>query len=186
MDSTNSSTSTTPHRYYPNPTWTEYFCTAYPPSSWTSQRHFGPTKPHLGPLRALSLCGVWHNGADHFVVFYMCPEFWTIIDPLRNFTSPTHSMTNHISTAIATIYMHHNPPVPHLPPFHMVNRIATQNDFPLAAWSCGTIAILTTLYLTLGQIRPDIINTDIINRRHILIFHQTLLQWLILGTPPNL
>jgi hypothetical protein len=95
-------------------------------------------------------------------------------------------MTNIISTTITTTYLHHNLPVPHLPPFRRVNQMATQNNFPLAAWSCGTIAILTTLHLTLGQFRPDNINTDIINRRHVLIFHQTLLQWFILGTPPNL
>ena len=118
----------------------------------------------------------------------MCPDFWTIIDPLHSFTSPTHSMTNNISTAIATTYLHHNLPVPPLPPFRRVNRIAIQNDLPLAAWSCGTIAVLTTLHLTLGQIRPDKINinTDNITRRHILNFHQALLQWLILGTPPDL
>ena len=68
----------------------------------------------------------------------------------------------------------------------MVNRIAIQNDFPHAAWSCGTIAILTILHLTLGKIRPDNINTDNINRRHILAFHLALLQRLILSTPPNL
>jgi len=95
-------------------------------------------------------------------------------------------MTNNILTALATTYLHHNLPVPTLPPFRRVNRIAIQNDFPLAAWSCGTKAIPTTLHLTLGQIRPGKINIDIINRRHILTFHQTLLKWLIMGTPPNL
>jgi hypothetical protein len=96
-------------------------------------------------------------------------------------------MTNNISTAIATTYLHHNLPVPPLPPFRRVNRTAIQNDLPLAAWSCGTISLLATLHLTLGQIRPDNIHTiNSITRRHILIFHQALLQWLILGTPPNL
>jgi hypothetical protein len=67
------------------------------------------------------------------VVFYICPDFWTILDPLRSFTSPTYSMTNNICTAIATIYLHHNLPLPPLPLFCRINRIATQNDFPLAA-----------------------------------------------------
>ena len=85
----------------------------------------------------------------------------------------------------------HNIPTPKLPvplllPFHRVNHIAIQSDFPLAAWSCGTITILTTLHLTLGHIRPDNINTGNIDRRNILIFNQALLQWLILDTSPNL
>ena len=123
------------------------------PSSWTSQRHFGLTKPYLGPLHAPSLCGVWHNGADHFVVFYICSEFWTIIDPLHSFTSPTYSMTNNTLSALATTYLHHNLPVPTLPPFRRVNRIAIQNDFLLVPWSCGTIAILTTIHITKGTYR---------------------------------
>ena len=117
------------------------------------------------------------------MVFYICSDFWTIIDTLHSFTSPTHLMTENISTAIATTYLHYRLPVSHLPPFRRVNRIAIQTDLPLAAWSCGTIAILATLHLTLGRIRPDNINTYNINRRHIRIFHQALLQWLILGTP---
>jgi hypothetical protein len=120
------------------------------------------------------------------VVFYLCPEFWTIIYPLHSFTSPIHSMTNTISTALATTYLHYNLPVQPFLPFRKVNRIANQKDFPLVAWSCGTIAILTTLHLTIGQIRPDDINTYNIIRRHILNFYQALLQWLILGTPPSL
>ena len=95
-------------------------------------------------------------------------------------------MANNISTAIATTYLHHNLPVPRLPPFRRVYRIAIRNDFPHAALSCGTIAILAILHLTLGQIQPGNINTNNTNRRHTLTFHQALLQWLILGTPPNL
>jgi hypothetical protein len=132
------------------------------------------------------MCGVWYNGATHFVVFYLCPDYLTIIDPLHSFTTPTQELTNNISTALATTYLHHKMPVTHLPPFCKVNRIAIQNDSPLTSWSCGTIAILTTLHLTLGRIRPDNINTGNITKRHIFIFHQALIRWLILGTPPNL
>ena len=73
-----------------------------------------------------------------------------------------------------------------LPHFRRVNRKAIQDDLPLAPWSCGTIAMLTTFNLTLGLIRPDNINTPSISRRQYLTFHKPVLHWLILGTPPNL
>jgi len=149
-------------------------------------RHFGLTHRYLGPLHAPSLCGTWHNEANHFVVFYLCPEFWTMIDPLNNFPNPSFTMSTNIAIALDTTYLHHNRPVPPLPPFWRVNRIAMQADSPFAPWSCGTIAMLTTLHLTLGHIRPDNINTASISRRQYLTFHQSLLHWLILGTPPDL
>ncbi len=44
-------------------------------------------KAYPGPLHAPSLCGAWHNGHGHFVVFYLCPDYWTILDPLdKNYT----------------------------------------------------------------------------------------------------
>jgi hypothetical protein len=113
-----------------------------PPPSWTSTRHFGPTRNHPGPLHATSLCWVWYNGNGHFVVFYLCPDYWTIIDPLHPLTSPNPTMATNIATAIATTYLHHKLLVPPLPPFLRVNRIAIQNDSPLPAWSCGTIVML--------------------------------------------
>jgi hypothetical protein len=95
-----------------------------PPSTWTSPRHFDPIQRYLGPLHAPSLCGAWHNGVNPFVVFYLCPEFWTIIDPINYFTTPSLTMSPIIATALATTYLHHDLPVPPLPPLRRVNRIA--------------------------------------------------------------
>ena len=44
-----------------------------PPTSWTPLHHFDPTHAHPGTLYATSLCGIWHNGNGHVVVFYLCP-----------------------------------------------------------------------------------------------------------------
>jgi hypothetical protein len=70
------------------------------------------------------MCGVWHNGANHFAVFYLCPEFWTIIDPLDSVTSPDPHIASNIATPLTTTYLHHNMPVPPLPSFRRINRIA--------------------------------------------------------------
>jgi hypothetical protein len=67
------------------------------------------------------------------MVFYICSDFWTIIDPLHIFTSPAYFITDNISTAIATTYLHHILPVPPLRPFRRVNRISNQSDLSLAA-----------------------------------------------------
>ena len=123
----------------PQPDLDPILTNGLPPSTWTSPRHFGPTQRYLGPLHAPSLCGAWHSGANHFVVFYLCPEFWTIIDPLNNFTTPSLTMSTNIATALATTYLHHDLPVPSLPPFRRANRISIQTDSPRASWSCGTI-----------------------------------------------
>jgi len=147
-----------------------------PTSTWISPRHFGPTQRYLGSLHAPSLCGAWHNGANHFGVFYFYPDFKTILDPLNSFTTPTSTMHANIAIALATTYLHHDLPASLLPPFRRVNRIAMQNDFSLAPGSCGTIVIRTTLRLTLGHIRPESINTTSISRGQYLIFHYSLLH----------
>jgi len=69
-----------------------------PPSSWTSPRQFGPTQRYIGPLHAPSMCGVWHNGNNHFVVIFICPGFWTIYNrhaTERN-TPPNLTMTTKV------------------------------------------------------------------------------------------
>jgi len=131
------------------------------------------------------MCGVWHNRGNHFVFFYLCPEFWTIIDPLHSVTSPDPHIASNIATALTTTYLYHNLPVSPLPSFRRVNRVSIQNDFPQAPWACITIAILTAFHLTLRHIRPDTIHKASTNRRQYLTFHQSLLQRLILGTPSN-
>ena len=57
-------------------------CKGEAPTKWTRARHF----PSPGALTHATIplrCGPWHNGAGHFVTFYMCPEYWSILDPLE-------------------------------------------------------------------------------------------------------
>jgi hypothetical protein len=157
-----------------------------PPSTWTCPRHFGSTQRYHDRLHAPTMCGVWHNGFNHFVVFYLCQDYKTIQDPQHCVTSPDPTMASNIAQALTTIYLYQNLPVPLIPPFRRVDRIVIQNAFPQAPWLCGTIAILTTLHLTQGNIRHDNIKKTSISRRQYLAFHQSLLRWLIIGTPLNL
>ena len=42
-----------------------------------------PFAPHSGPLDEPYLCGIWHDGDNHFVVIYICKHYWSILDPLH-------------------------------------------------------------------------------------------------------
>ena len=53
------------------------------PVEWSSSRHFGADQEYPGPLHIPCTLGVWHNGSNHFVVVYICPTYWTILDPLH-------------------------------------------------------------------------------------------------------
>jgi len=75
-----------------------------PPTTWTSRHHFGPTHAHPGPLHASSLCGIWHNGHIHFIVFYICPYYWTIFDPLNDNYTPNRNMITNVANALTTTY----------------------------------------------------------------------------------
>jgi len=48
------------------------------------------------------------------------------------------------------------------------------------------MAMLIILHLTLGNTRPDRITTNSITSQQMLILHQALLHWLVMGTPPDL
>ena len=93
-------------------------------------------------------------------------------------------MITNVASALTITYQHHNEQFPPTPRYRRVQRIAIQNDSPLEPWSCGTIAILTTLHLTLGNTRPDRIPANSITRQQMLNLHQALLQWLIIAPPP--
>ena len=156
-----------------------------PPSNWTSRHQFGSTSTHLGPLHAPSMNGIWYNGYQHYVVFYTYPDYWTILDPLTDNYIPDRNTIANVTRAISNTYQHHHEQCPPLSCYRRVRRIAIQNDAPLPPWSCGTIAILTLLHLTLGNIRPNRIDTNNITRQQMLTLHQAILHWLIIGTPPT-
>jgi len=52
------------------------------PQRWRREHHFLPRDSYREPLGIPTCCGPWHNGSDHFVTFYLCQEYWTMLDPL--------------------------------------------------------------------------------------------------------
>ena len=52
------------------------------PHRWKTQRHFTSRDPSGNPAAIPTCCGPWHNGANHFLTFYLCQDYWTLLDPL--------------------------------------------------------------------------------------------------------
>ena len=155
-----------------------------PPNDWNLTRSFNLQTP--GPLHMPYITGIRHNGTTHFVVYYICPDFWTILDPLYAQAEFSPDLTQQLHSALTAHYENKGIQTPTLPPYLPAHRIGIQHDAPLSPWSCGTWAILTALHLLLGDYRPGQIPPNALTNQMMLNLHQALLKWLLLGTPPDI
>ncbi len=159
------------------------------PSRWKRQRHFHAVGPGDARTTIPTCCGPWHNGAGHFVTAYICQDYWTILDPLVAGPYPRarrQLVEDNIHRVITDSFSTRGLPTPTLPTYRHVQRVAIQDDAPLAPWSCGTFAMLTTLNLLLGHQHPHELAPDCISRSQMLTLHRALLVWLITGHMPDL
>ncbi len=159
--------------------------TGHAPTRWSRSRHFTDPSGDIH-TRIPTACGAWYNGDQHFVTFYICADYLSIIDPLQDLPLPPPGMQRNLNRALREAFRARNLPVPPLPPYRQAPRLALQNDAPCQSWSCGTIAMLTTLHLLLGSRQPHELPALYISRGKMLILHKALLAWLITGAPPEL
>ena len=155
------------------------------PGKWKSNRHFGIDKKYEDPLDVACICGPWYRHG-HFVTFVLCPEYWTFFDPLTDESIIEPVIDQNVKNAIQSSYDSKGIKVPKLPGYRQLKRICIQKDEPLSPWSCGTFALLTTFHLLLGNKLPHDIPPNSISRIQMLNLHKGLLEWLLLGKPPNL
>jgi len=144
------------------------------PRKWSSDKHFSNEKRYIGPLDVRYICGPWYRHG-HFVIFVLCPEYWTILDPLRYESVIDPNVHENVKNVLKQSYELKGIKFPNIPPIKQFKRICFQKDSPLDNWSCGTIAIITTLHLLLGCKRPhDIMRCKPkrITRKHILNLHK--------------
>jgi len=156
----------------------QIICLGEAPTRCTRARHFPPP----GDPTHTSIptcCGPWHNGEGHFVTFYLCQGHWSIIDPLDEDLSEPPRMQLSLHRALRESFTSRNLPVPPLPAYRKLPRIAVQRDAPRPLWFCGTFAMSTTLHLLIGDIPPHTLPTQFITREHMLTLHKALLEWLI-------
>ena len=114
----------------------------------------------------------------------MCPDYWSILDPLEAAAIAPARMQLHLHAALNESFHSRGLPTPPLPTFRSLPQIAIQRDSPRPPWSCGTFAMSTTLHILLEGTPPHFLTIQFITRDHMLTLHRALLEWLILGTPP--
>jgi hypothetical protein len=95
-------------------------------------------------------------------------------------------MQHRLHRALRESFTSRNLPIPPLPAYRQLPRIAIQRDAPRPLWSCGTFAVSTTCYLLLRGIAPHSFPIQFITREHIVAMHRALLEWLIQGNPSDL
>ena len=75
-------------------------------------------------------CGPWHSGTWHFVTCYPCPEYWSILDPLRDSLLDPPRMQFKLHRALRGSFTFQNLPIPSLPAYRQLPMIAIQRDAP--------------------------------------------------------
>jgi len=128
-------------------------CRGEAPTRWTRSHYFPPpgdTTPATIPI----CCGPWHSGTGHFVTFYICQEYWSILDPLEDDLLEPTRLQRKLHRALRESFSSRNLPTPPLPSYRQFPKIAIQRNAPWPLWSCGTFAVSITLHLLLGGIPP--------------------------------
>jgi hypothetical protein len=74
-----------------------------------------------------------HNRANHFVAFYLCKEYWTLLDPLYPAETSYPALETQLHNALLESFFLRRFPPPTLPSYMRVERIAVQDDDPLPA-----------------------------------------------------
>jgi len=94
----------------------QILCLREAPARWARARHFPPPgDPTHTPIP--TCFGPWHNGAGHLVTFYMCPGYWSIIDPLEEDLSEPPPMQFRLHRALRESFTSPNLPIPPLPAY---------------------------------------------------------------------
>jgi len=155
------------------------------PSRWIREQHFRVADSAQHPSIPAA-CGPWHDGAGHFLTLYICNDYWSLLDPLRDLPYPPSGMPSNLHKALCGYFCARNPPIPYLPQYKQFPRIAVKNDAPRPAWLCGTFAMCATLHLLLGDRRSHELSSLHITITRMLAFHQALLEWPLVSTPPAL
>ena len=114
------------------------------------------------------------------------PGLLIIIDPLEEDLPEPPRMQLRLQRALRESFISRNLPISPLPAYRRLPKIAVQRDAPRPLWSCGTIAMSTTLHLLLGGIPPHTLPTQFITRECMLTLHRALLEWMIQGIAPDL
>ncbi len=94
------------------------------PTRWRRTNHFLPRASYEEPTAIPSCCGPWYNGRLHFVTFYLCPEYWTLLDPLNPTEIAYPELEANLHKALAESFTARGLSTPALPPYKRLHKIA--------------------------------------------------------------
>jgi len=81
------------------------------PTRWSRPHHFSdPEGGHQ--IHIPTACGAWNNGHNHFVTFYLCADYWSLLDSLTDLTGPPPRMQAKLYRAMRESSTARNLPVP--------------------------------------------------------------------------
>ena len=60
-------------------------------------------------------CGPWHDGAGHFLTFYLCADYWSLLDPLVDRPYTPHGMQSKVHRALPESFRTRNFLIPDPP-----------------------------------------------------------------------
>jgi hypothetical protein len=101
---------------------------------WTRPLHFSVWDSSQ-QLSIPTACGPWHDDEGHFLTLYICKDYWSLLDPLRDLPHPPPGMQSNLQTALCESFRVRNLPVPLMLPYKQVPRVSVQQDAPRPAWS---------------------------------------------------
>jgi hypothetical protein len=84
------------------------------PTKWTRTLHFSDPDRGQTPDILIACCP-WHDGAGHFLAFYLCKDYWSLLGPLQDLPNPPPSMQAKLHGALRESLCARNLPVPDLP-----------------------------------------------------------------------
>jgi hypothetical protein len=112
----------------------QILCLGEAPTTWTRARQFSQTGD-LTHMYIPTCCGPWHKGAGHFVTFYLCQDYLSIIDPLEeDLPDPPPRLQFWLHKALRESFTVRNLPIPPLPAYRKLPKIAVQQNAPIPLW----------------------------------------------------
>ena len=76
------------------------------PKRWKRDHHFLFRNFYQDPHTIPTCCGPCHNGADHFVTFYLCQEYRTILKPLHPIMASYPTLETQLHSALQESFAH--------------------------------------------------------------------------------
>jgi hypothetical protein len=117
------------------------------------------------------------TGQAFSVTFYMCGDYWSILDPLPENMSSPPIIKYKLHRTLWGSFNSRNRPIRSLPPYRQLPMIAVQQNPPLPSWSFGTFTMSTALHLLLGGRTPHSLPAHYLTRDHTMDPHRALSFW---------